>query len=444
MKKQYYFLLTLLACVLAGLSACSNDNEVEYTPKEKLILQNYDLLFTCNASEGSVTIANESSVTATSEQSWCTVTTSGNKVIVNVTANNSFEGRSCKITIHGNGKEAQVIAQQAGLIFSVNKGGAYVTNAAAKEHLLPIDYTGNSPLRVDPASVDWATFSVVDGVLHADLALNVGEEPRETEAVLWAGDVKLTVPIRQQGLSFIVNGGKSIVSNDDATGRNYTIETSEGIEYSVAPSSVDWARFSIVNGELHIDFDENNTGKMRQTEAVITYAGSLTYKINVQQFDFDKDVLGTYTLSWGSKTTKLSFERNEEGKAQWRFIEGNYASMGVVIPVTLDEEDFSLMIPNLLDLTATYTKNDVVYKLTVFVMSQKGSSVYRHNNNKLAAIGKLTIDDDGGCNWQFSLNDQLDSSTYKFYGIRLAYGNGGYGGYVGSYVTFNGMKLTRD
>ena len=211
----------------------------------------------------------------------------------------------------------------------------------------------------------------------------------------------------------------------------------------MAPSTVDWARFSIVNGELHIDFDENDTGKMRQTEAIITYAGSLTYKINVQQFEFDKDVLGTYTLSWGSKTTKLSFERNESGKTQWRFLEGNYASMGVIIPVTLDEEDFSLMIPNLLDLSATYTKNDVVYKLTVFVMSQKGSSVYRHNNSKLAIVGQLKIDDDGGCNWQFSLNDVLDSA-YQFYGLRLAYGNGGYGGYVGSYVTFNGMKLTRD
>lgn len=76
-------------------------------------------------------------------------------------------------------------------------------------------------------------------------------------------------------------------------------------------------------------------------------------------------------------------------------------------------------------------------------MSQKGSSIYRHNNSKLAIVGKLKIDDDGGCNWEFTMNDVLDS-TYQFYGLRLAYGNGGYGGYVGSYVTFNGMKLTRD
>lgn len=443
-KTSFYIFLLALVSVVFSTTSCKED-EVEYTPKETLKLQNYNLLFDCNASQGSVTVQASGAVSAVSEQSWCTATVSGNVVNVSVTDNNSVEGRSSKITIKADNKDVEVVAQQKGLVFSANKGSLYEVNAAANEHVIDITYTGNKDITVEPSEVDWASFSIKDGKLYADLQLNNNKDMRQTEAKIKAGDATTTLQIRQGGLFFIVNEGNDYISGDNAISANVTIDTPEGIGYTVEPSSVDWARFSIVNGGLHIDLDENETGKPRQTDAVITYLGGLTAKLNIQQADFDKDILGTYTLQYGSGSTRqVELEKASDGQFQWRFLDGNIANLGVKVPVHIDQTTNIMTVLSNVDLDATYVKDGVTYKLTTRILYQNSAgSLYSKNSDKLAMLGNLTIDENGKCTWNFVINDEV-TSTYSLYGLRIGYGTGGYTGWVGSYTTFSNPVLVKE
>ena len=47
-KTSFYICLLALVSVVFSTTSCKED-EVEYTPKETLKLQNYNLLFDCNA-----------------------------------------------------------------------------------------------------------------------------------------------------------------------------------------------------------------------------------------------------------------------------------------------------------------------------------------------------------------------------------------------------------
>ena len=445
MKKITFsiFLLALIGMVLSTAS-CKED-EVEFTPKESLKLQNYDLLFDCNASQGSVTVDAVGNVTVQSEQPWCNATASGNKVNVSVTDNTSTEGRSSKLTIKADGKEIVVVAQQKGLVFSVNDGNAYEVIAAAQEHVIDIAYSGNKEISVEPSDVDWVTFAIKDAKLYANCQLNTADKIRETEARVKAGGVTSTVTIRQKNLYFIVNNGNDYIGNDNATTVNLPISTPEGIEYSVAESVVDWARFSIVNGDLRVELDANETGKPRQTETTITYAGGLTTKFKIQQADFDKDVLGTYTLQYGSGSKRMiELEKAADGQFQWRFLDGNIANLGATIPVHIDQATNTMNVMSNVNLEATYVKDGVTYKLTTRILYQNSAgSLYSKNSDKLGMIGTLTIAENGTCTWNFVINNDV-ASTYSLYGLRIGYGTGGYTGWVGSYTTFANPVLVKE
>lgn len=444
-KTAFYIILLALTGMMTSLCSCSNDNDVDYTPKETLKLQNYDLLFDCYASQGSVSVQASGPVTAVAEQPWCTATVSGNTVNVSVTDNNSAEGRSCKITIKADGKDVVAIAQQKGLVFVANNGDIYEVNAAAEDHVIDIAYSGNKDMSVEPSDVDWAEFYMKDGKLHAKLKLNSDKNMRQTEAKIKAGDATSKITIRQGGLFFIVNDGKDFIVNDDAVSTNLSVETPQGITYTVAPSAADWAKFSIVDGKLHVDLAENTSGKPRQTEAIITYAGELTTKFSIQQADFDKDILGTYTLQYGSGSTRtVKMERGEEGQFLWRFLDGGIGDLGTTIPVYIDQSTNTMTVYSNVDLNATYEKNGITYKLTTRILYQNSAgSLYSKNSDKLAMIGTLDVDKDGKCTWSFVVNDQV-TSTYKLYGLRIGYGTGGYTGWVGSYTTFANPVLVKE
>ena len=444
MKKIISF-ISILACVFL-IYSCGNDEiENPYAKASTITIDKAEVEFQCIPSQGTIECKAPNGISKVeSNSSWCTASVSGSTVTVNVDQNLDRESRATKLKIYSGNDFAEVTIQQMGLTFCVNNGNSLEVSAAPMTHDLKIAYTGNKQYTVDPSEVDWATFSIEDDVLHVALKVNPNKGSRSTVAKLSDGESTTEVKILHNGLSFIVNNDNSYVAGDDASTKELTIEATPGITYTVAPSTVDWATFSIKDGALVVKLAANDTGDARQTTATITYAGELTYTVLIQQFDFSKDIYGSYTLKWGSSSsTKVDLEDAGGGDILWRFTSGNYVTMGWVMPATIDTDAHTMLIKNIIDIEGSYVKEGTTYKITTFVMSQKGSSIYRHNNSKLGMVGSVSVDNNGKVNWTFTDNGEL-SEGYSFYALRMGYGTGGYKGYVGNYVTFTSPKLVKD
>lgn len=443
--KKVIHLFSILTCMLVLTGCGSDETENPYAKKPSITIDQANVLFECVASQGSIVCTAPNGITRVENtSSWCSTTVNGDRVSVSVSQNPSRESRSTKLKIYSGDDYAEVTVQQMGIILSVNNGNPYEINAAAGTYTIPINYSGSLPLSIESSSADWLTLSIVGNELRVGAKVNPSQKGRSAEATLTDGETTCQLEIQQDGITFIVNDNKNYVSNDAASSQNLKVSGTPGIQYEIMPSEVDWAKFSVASdGSINVTLEPNNTGSIRQTKATVVYAGELTYSFMVQQFEFEKDIFGTYTLAWGSKTTKVAIENLGNNKGQWRFLSGDYAKMGIVIPVTFDATDYSMTMMNIIDVEGTYTKDGVDYKLTTFIMSQKGTSIYRHNKPKLGMLGQLSVSESGTCSWQFTDNGDLDSG-YELYGLRIGYGTGGYSGYVGNYVTFNGLSMTKD
>ena len=446
MKK--IFSMILLAGVIAFTSC--GDDDTAYGPENLvgkpaaavITIEKANLNFQCTAGQGSVECTSTNPLTAVETNTgWCSASLSGNTVNVSVMANPELETRVSRVRIYAGDDYKDVTVQQFGTVLCINNGDDIVVNAAPQSVDLDISYTGSNELSIVDGDVDWADFTLVDNKLHVEFQVNTGENARATELTLSDGESSTIVNITQNGLYFIVNEGKDVVTNDAAYTQDLPISTVDGIGYTAEAATVDWATFSIVNGALRVKLTANNTGSPRFTKAVITYAGTLKAEVTVGQYEF-KDALGDYKLiytSSGSQVyTPITLEKNGDSY-QVRFNSTSLSAMGAILPVKCDEEKYTITIGNCTDMEGTYTKSGTDYSLMSMVNYTNGSSVYRTRSTDLLLVG--TFDPESAeWNFEFDPKNAVNHTTYSYYALRIAYTTGGYDGYVGAYVTFVSMS----
>lgn len=441
--------MILMAGVIA-FTSCGDDTSV-YGPENLvgkpaanvITIEKASLDFQCTAGQGTVTCISTNPLTAVeTNAAWCTATLNGNTVNVSVTANPDLQTRVARLRIYADRDYKDVTVQQFGTVICINNGDNLTVNASPQSTDLDINYTGGGNLSIVSGDVDWANFTIVDGnKLHIDFEVNAEENARSTELTLSDGEATTAISIEQGGLYFIVNEGENILTDDNATTLTVPINTVDGIEYSVAASTVDWATFSIVNGALRVVLQANSSGAPRFTKAVITYAGTLQKEVSVGQYEF-QDALGDYKMIYTSSGslvyTPITLEKNGDNY-QIRFNSSSLSAMGAILPVTCDEEKYTITIGNCTAMEGTYTKSGTDYQLMAMVNYTNGSSVYRNRSTDILLVGKFDPEN-AEWNFEFDPNNIVNHSSYSYYAFRIAYTTGGYDGYKGAYTTFAYME----
>lgn len=153
----------------------------------------------------------------------------------------------------------------------------------------------------------WMT-AVVDGnVITVNVTENTSLYGRVSNLTLHSGTGKAYVSVIQSGLIF--DRGVSEIDSDD-DGKTLVYMFKANVPEVLVTSDVDWCHPSVVNGELIVELDANDTGHMRQ--------GSITYKcstiegvIPVRQCDFDKDIAGPCKFMYdGTKSYDATLSRD--------------------------------------------------------------------------------------------------------------------------------------
>ena len=159
--KRYLFYL-LAASLLAGFTACSEDEDWGVDGESLIHVTESNVLFQAGAGNGTVVFDAAGQVTVETDREWCTATVNGNTVNVSVTENGNLEGRSSQLVLRCGSDAAYVTVQQLGLMFQLSAGSEIVTSSD-EAHSLTYEMSSNVPLTFEPDG-DW--FSAVSDGEH--------------------------------------------------------------------------------------------------------------------------------------------------------------------------------------------------------------------------------------------------------------------------------------
>lgn len=112
-----------LAAAVISFTACSDNSNDWYEPSDTRVLdvKSADVTFGPDASQGSIVVdATEETISATSNMDWCSVSVSGNKVVVDVTVNEALESRNALVTIKSATRSVEVPVHQGGFVTIIN------------------------------------------------------------------------------------------------------------------------------------------------------------------------------------------------------------------------------------------------------------------------------------------------------------------------------------
>jgi len=111
MKKLFNILLVAIFCV--AYAGCSDDDDNE---SSSLKVIKADTIFDAEGGSGTIEVAANGSITATSSEEWCTATVSGNSIKLSLTGNTEITGRMSLITIKSGDELLPVRVTQSGAI----------------------------------------------------------------------------------------------------------------------------------------------------------------------------------------------------------------------------------------------------------------------------------------------------------------------------------------
>jgi hypothetical protein len=95
-------------------------------------------------------------------------------------------------------------------------------------------------------------------------------------------------------VTIVKQTGRTLAFDDNAGSESFDVNKLE--QFSFTPND-EWIHVSTNGNTLTISVDENATGEMRTGSLTIS-VGELSQTINVSQAEFEKDILGDYTIGW--------------------------------------------------------------------------------------------------------------------------------------------------
>lgn len=193
MKHNIFRNFIFLLSIMAGASSCEDPQEL-IVEKPAVSITSSDVLFQPMGGVGTIGFESDETVTAYSEQPWCTVSVEGNKVMVTASEHLELENRYSSIFLKAGEDSVRVVAQQNGIV---------MTSDAKEEYVMPDDkgeisfnVTSNSDILLK-SSASWIRCTIADGKVTASIRENDKGHPRKGWFVCSSGNVTDTIRVSQ-------------------------------------------------------------------------------------------------------------------------------------------------------------------------------------------------------------------------------------------------------
>ncbi len=153
------------------------------------------------------------------------------------------------------------------------------------------------------AEDSWLKVAVNGNTLTVSAEANQSRESRHTLVVVKAtnGDSTL-VNVSQYGLVFVFGESSIFSPTDEVTTIACSMKHNESVTILSSP---EWAQSKLESDSIRITLSKNTTGHIRK--GYIKYqTGAVVDSVSVMQYDFNKDIAGSYYLAYTNSKGKLS------------------------------------------------------------------------------------------------------------------------------------------
>lgn len=289
MKKILSFIV-LLAGVISITSCSSDDATYQATPKLEVASAN--VLFEAEGGDGSIVVNSSSTVSATTDASWLSLSVQGNKVIVTADPNLTLEGRSALIQLVSGTTKAEVTATQKSSVYGVPSLSYEIGDYQAT---LNIDVVHNQEVTVE-SKADWitATFNKETSQIEIVAEDNNEADPREGIVTVTMGEYSNDIVITQAGFLLEPEKEQYEVGNDETT-LKISVKHSRVV---TVKSNNEWitAAWNARTNELTCVVKANETGSPRAGTITLT-SGTIEKTVTIIQYEF-KDLFGDDYYLW--------------------------------------------------------------------------------------------------------------------------------------------------
>lgn len=167
----------------------------------------------------------------------------------------------------------------------------------------------DAPVTVTSTADGWLTTTVEGNTILLNADFNSSLESRSATLTIKSGTKESQIAVIQEGVivDLDLSGATGIgVTKDAAQTFEYPLNSNCDVEFSTDADWIDVTEADAASGKvLIVSLDENKTGHMRKGN--ITYkAGPVEGNIPVSQYEFAKDIAGTYEFRYYSGTSKAT------------------------------------------------------------------------------------------------------------------------------------------
>lgn len=286
----------------------------------------------------------------------------------------------------------------------------------------------------------WTTLAQNGSTVSLTVDKNNTKQSRHTTIVIKSSDVdSAVVNIDQLGSIFSTSMPLDVQAVDSAQTFSYTYQADAT---PTVTSSADWITTSVSDSRVIVNVAANTTGNPRTATVTMT-SGINTFTSTVLQYEFDKDIAGTYYLLDGDSLAAgimsgSVVELGTDSTGQTVLDMPNY---GWSLPVTWNGANFSLTMQAATPM-GTYTMRDgTLYYIFADVWATDG---YIYWDNSITYTAPFVIDSETGEVTATFQDDGTISSSIQVSGICIdAFTTSSVSndGYAGSFFNYGNPLL---
>lgn len=310
----------------------------------------------------------------------------------------TFAVFSCSDDDMGNpyAKESQVTIDSMDVVFQ----------AAPAEGTISVSIP-NGIYKVE-TTAGWCTATYSGNTIYVTVEQNAEKSSRVCRVRIYASEDDFKeVTVQQMGLIFQVEGLSGDVNSDDNANR-FAFKYRSNSETTIETVG-DFFTAELTEDSLIVTLTENTTGRIRV--GVINYVvGGQPGSIKVWQYDYDKDVLGDYTLHYNSGTMDCQLQRDSEGAYSLTF-------EGGVIPVSVSSTELNgaqLVLSNR-EVIGNWTYGSTTTENAILLLYYlSGTSIYRSNTAFTLSATSALDEETGIVSWTFDKAFSNGNTAYRF------------------------------
>lgn len=262
-------------------------------------------------------------------------------------------------------------------------------------------------------SQDWCSASFSGEEVVVEVPDNHSLEERYSKLTIWSGEDSTSLEIFQAGLVFEIKDVHNIMQNSyDAKSYEFNVNTNTDIDIKTSDS---WITALLADKKLKINVAKNTAGVSRVGYIYYGIPGREKDTLQIVQFDYEKDVKGTYRFTYFDTKRK-----------QWVYLLANLNEKAI----QFINRDWS--IPIMTDMTnshITFTSGARIgefdYKGTLYIYLLFGDPSGKYwsaqlTNVKLQAQLVADVKPDGKINFRYIFDGKkftVFDNTYDFGGF---------------------------